>query len=313
MTKTVFLTWSGDESKLIAETLSSILSERFNEKKINFFYSSLAIRNGEIWINEIMKKLADCCFGVVCLSSTNSNSPWLNFETGAIIKGFCDSSKIFVFNSTNINPKNISGPLTMFQINNKSLNEKIEDLYQKINDTLDEYNKYTPEAIKLMAREDTNAYIEHINETTNEEIDLFISFPIKGLSNLEDELSLIEKIVCELENENIKVYCSAINRQKISEKKIGFERIDLINKCKAYVIIHPEKTMSFTLVECGVALALNKPTLIVGKDSNEDFPNVLIKMSNVGASLGRIHTLNSYTNGEDLYEAIHYFVKKHIQ
>lgn len=308
--KTVFLTWSGMESKQTAEILSNILSSRFNEKGINFFYSPEEIENGEIWINKIMKKLSGCCFGIVCLSSTNSESPWLNFETGAIVKGFRDKSKIFVFNPVKINPSKINGPLKMFQITNQSLNIMISELYIKINNILDEVNKYTIDAIAKISKQDTVTYIDLLNKYNNEPIDLFISFPIKGLSSPEIDLPIIESVINRLEEKEFTTFCSAVNRTKVNENLIGLERINLIKKCKAYVIIHPEATVSFTLVECGIALALNKPTLIIGKNTNENYPSVLVNMSNVGTTLECVHFLNSYSDENDLFESINSFASK---
>lgn len=313
MAKTVFITWSGNETKPIAEILNSILNTRFKTKNIHFFYSAQEIRNGKIWINSIMEKLNDCCFGIVCLSSLNANSPWLNFETGGIIKGVWDKKKIFIFNTEKINPRNIASPLNMFQINNKGIKEKLEELYQNINGLLDESDKFTEKAIVELSKEDAALYIEQSSKILNEETDLFISFPIRGISNLKEESPIINKVVKRLEEHGTKVYCSAVIGQKENINSIAVARINLIKKCKAYVIIHPEITASFTLIECGIALALDKPTLIIGKNTNENFPTVLIDMVTVGTKLGsKNHSICSYTNENDLFDSIKSFITDYL-
>jgi hypothetical protein len=42
------------------------------------------IRTGADWSEELRKQLTDSRFGVVCVTSENVETPWLNFEAGAI-------------------------------------------------------------------------------------------------------------------------------------------------------------------------------------------------------------------------------------
>lgn len=78
----VFISWSGDESKAIAQILREELPIVINA--IEPFVSSEDIEKGVPWFQNISKKLEESSFGIVCLSSANLQSKWLYFEAGAL-------------------------------------------------------------------------------------------------------------------------------------------------------------------------------------------------------------------------------------
>ena len=53
---------------------------------IDFFMSEQDISKGSKGLNEISEKLENSFFGIVCLTEDNLNSPWINFEAGALSK-----------------------------------------------------------------------------------------------------------------------------------------------------------------------------------------------------------------------------------
>jgi hypothetical protein len=69
----VFLCWSGPVSHAIAEALHTFLGDTIQELKP--FLSSENIRKGDRWRVEISQQLADCNFGILCLTKDNLVAP----------------------------------------------------------------------------------------------------------------------------------------------------------------------------------------------------------------------------------------------
>ena len=78
----VFISWSGEESKAIAQILREELPVVINA--IDPFVSSEDIEKGVPWFQNISQTLEDSSFGIVCLTPSNLQSKWLHFEAGAL-------------------------------------------------------------------------------------------------------------------------------------------------------------------------------------------------------------------------------------
>lgn len=81
---TVFISWSKPKAKKVA-----VLLKDFVEKVIpgvNAFVSEHDISKGSRGMDAIAQNLENAFFGIVCLTRENSDSPWINFEAGALSK-----------------------------------------------------------------------------------------------------------------------------------------------------------------------------------------------------------------------------------
>lgn len=107
----VFISWSGELSKIIAEQLKSFLETTIQATKP--FFSSSVIEKGERWFQTVSKELELSNYCLICLTKENITAPWIMFEVGAISKNL-DKSKIcpILFN---ISPTDLKGPLVQFQ------------------------------------------------------------------------------------------------------------------------------------------------------------------------------------------------------
>jgi TIR domain len=106
----IFLSWSGDRSKLIAETLRAWLPKVI--QAIHPWMSSLDIDRGAKWNNEISSELSASRFGIICLTSENLEKPWINFEAGALAKTL---EKTYVVPLLfEVEPTDLVGPLVQF-------------------------------------------------------------------------------------------------------------------------------------------------------------------------------------------------------
>jgi len=69
----VFICWSEERSRVVAETLRIWLKRVIQELKP--FLSTHDIRAGKRWIPEIAGELAETKFGILCLTAENLDSP----------------------------------------------------------------------------------------------------------------------------------------------------------------------------------------------------------------------------------------------
>lgn len=109
----VFISWSGQRSKLVAAALRQWIPEVIQE--VNPWMSSLDLEAGSRWGMEIAEGLKSTDLGIICLTPENLQMPWILFEAGALSKTV-DSSRVcpYLFD---LKLSQITGPLSQFQAN----------------------------------------------------------------------------------------------------------------------------------------------------------------------------------------------------
>jgi hypothetical protein len=108
----VFLSWSGEKSRRLAEALRDWLPNV--HQQIEIFFSPNDIEKGAKWANEIEVQLRDTQYCIVCLTPEALQSAWINFESGAISKGIGQSRITPIL--FDITKSDVSGPLSLFQL-----------------------------------------------------------------------------------------------------------------------------------------------------------------------------------------------------
>jgi hypothetical protein len=123
----VFISWSGDLSKTLADAIQRWLPSALQFVKP---YFTPDVDKGARWANEISKELADSAFGIIVLTPENFRSPWINFEAGAISR-MLDQAKVcpIVFG---MEPTDVEWPLAQFQAT-RFVKEDIHRLFKTIN------------------------------------------------------------------------------------------------------------------------------------------------------------------------------------
>ncbi len=107
----VFISWSGDRSKTIANALKPWLKDVF--QGIGVWMSDHDIRAGARWSSALGGELEAAKFGIICLTPENLKSHWLTFEAGALSKSINESSVVpyrFQLRTADVGP-----PLSQFQ------------------------------------------------------------------------------------------------------------------------------------------------------------------------------------------------------
>jgi hypothetical protein len=107
----IFISWSGPLSRQIAEVLRDWLPSVL--QTVEPYVSSEDIYKGARWGVDVSRELEAANYGILCVTATNIDAPWLNFEAGALSKSF-EKGHVspFLFD---IEPRNVTGPLLQFQ------------------------------------------------------------------------------------------------------------------------------------------------------------------------------------------------------
>lgn len=106
----VFISWSGERSRQVAELMKWWVQCIIQPVKP--WVSTQDIDRGAIWYKEIATELAASNNGIVCLTKENLSRPWILFEAGAMAKSF-ESSRVYTF-LIDLQPHDISDPLAQF-------------------------------------------------------------------------------------------------------------------------------------------------------------------------------------------------------
>ncbi len=78
----IFLSWSGDLSRRIAEELKQWLPLVIQDVQI--FYSPDILR-GKLWLETLREELEENSFGIFCITPESLSSLWMSYEAGAIV------------------------------------------------------------------------------------------------------------------------------------------------------------------------------------------------------------------------------------
>jgi hypothetical protein len=105
----IFLSWSGNRSRAVAEALNDWLRRVIQAVKP--FYSP-EIEKGAKWSSELDDALEGTRFGIICLTPTNIKSVWIHYEAGALSK--TKDALIWTF-LHGLTPGDVPPPLGKFQ------------------------------------------------------------------------------------------------------------------------------------------------------------------------------------------------------
>jgi len=107
----VFVSWSGDLSRNVAEVLRTHLPRII--QGLDVFMSKHDMESGGRWSIQLAEELEEARFGILCLTPDNLDSPWILFEAGALTKHVEGRACGLLFG--NLGPEDIVGPLSQFQ------------------------------------------------------------------------------------------------------------------------------------------------------------------------------------------------------
>lgn len=106
----VFLSWSGERSKAVANLLSDWLCCVIQASRP--WISTRDLDRGSLWFGEINDQLKDTSVGIICLTQENKARPWILFEAGALAKGLSTARVCTLL--VDLETKDIEDPLAQF-------------------------------------------------------------------------------------------------------------------------------------------------------------------------------------------------------
>lgn len=127
----VFLSWSGQRSKEVANLLSDWLCCVIQASRP--WISTRDLDRGSLWFGEINDQLKDTTVGIICLTQENKTRPWILFEAGALAKGLSTSRVCTLL--IDLESKDIEDPLAQFNHTFPS-RESVLGLVKTLNNTL---------------------------------------------------------------------------------------------------------------------------------------------------------------------------------
>ena len=129
----VFISWSGEKSKKLANIFREWLPTVI--QSIEPFVSSEDIEKGSRWNTDIAQELNETKFGIICVTKDNLNSPWINFEAGALSKSLENTYVAPVL--FDVKPSELkSSPISQFQATSFT-KEDMKRLIETLNNATD--------------------------------------------------------------------------------------------------------------------------------------------------------------------------------
>ena len=241
----VFISWSGERSKIIAQALRNWLPKVIQASEP--WMSQEDISSGVRWSLEIFNELENTKVGIVCITPENQHNPWILFESGALSKSIEHTYVIpYLYD---MNPSQISGPLVQFQAVqsqkegtlklllaiNKALGEKgleeselkevFEVWWYKLEDSLNNVPEYTGEKQKVRPQSEI---LEEILENTREQLR---KEDIRLNNMMEKEDSMIEvvnafKEQLVLSSQQKNPFIEMLKENEFMSKVFNFKRLE---------------------------------------------------------------------------------------
>jgi len=128
MSTKVFICWSGELSRKLAEALRNWLPSALQYVKP--YFSPDDTEKGTRWNSEISQELETSAVGIICLTQENIEKPWILFESGALSKSL-DHSRVCTL-LFDLDASDMKGPLICFQAT-KFTREDFKRLLNTIN------------------------------------------------------------------------------------------------------------------------------------------------------------------------------------
>lgn len=128
----VFLSWSGDRSRELANAFREYLPLVI--QSVTPWFSPDDIDKGSRWLADLTNQLQKQSVAIICITPECVNSPWLLFEAGALSKALDTSWVCPVL--LDIEPSDIKGPLAQFQ-STRVTKDDVRKLLATLNRRLD--------------------------------------------------------------------------------------------------------------------------------------------------------------------------------
>lgn len=107
----VFISWSGDRSRQVAEALGDWLKKVVQSVEP---WVSTDMQRGVKWLAEVNKNLDEHSFGILSITPENVGAPWLNYEAGALAKHLGEQGRVIPYLLGYQSASDLKEPLAQF-------------------------------------------------------------------------------------------------------------------------------------------------------------------------------------------------------
>lgn len=285
----IFISWSGEIAKSIAEALKSELLNIFEgDKEIEVFVSSQDITAGAEWFQEITNAIENSVLGILCLTkenTTNENiADWIIFEAGALAFHLKDKKAIIpmLFN-TNLPAKSPLRPFEFIKFNATQYKKLICDINDKYLNKHHQDNNARDLANVSYSRlqPKINAALNKLEDSDKIEVfppgdmyispgSVYLSCPMASVK--EEDYKAIRSLVLKIPS-ILKESCAATDVYVPAEniktpddfdepEKAANDNFGKLKKAEVLLCIFPKPVATSMLSEIGYAIALNKKIII---------------------------------------------------
>lgn len=192
----VFMSWSGDQSRELAEALSKWLESVLQSVRI--YFSPTSVEKGTQWFNGVSRNLEEAKIAILVLDRSNLNSEWLHFEAGAVSKG-TDQNRVCAI-AFGIKKEDIKGPLSQFQASEFNKVELLQ-LLETLNNQLGE-NKLKTDVLNNVFEIFWPRLDKQVESILNKDPNSETSIRAEPRSEFETDVKEIKEIVTLLARRN---------------------------------------------------------------------------------------------------------------
>jgi hypothetical protein len=140
----VFISWSGERSKLLAEALRGWLRKVL--QACEPWMSSKDLQAGETWDPDLVGRLKDSTIGVLCLTPENRESPAVHFEAGAMTIAISGQTFVCPY-LLGLETADLKWPFSRFQMVKANKAGTLK-LVETVNGALPEKNRMSPQDLE---------------------------------------------------------------------------------------------------------------------------------------------------------------------
>jgi SAM-dependent methyltransferase len=144
VTKKVFVSWSGEVGRQIAEALKRTI---LDYPDLETWISSQSLESGSQWFDEIDRAASEADFAVGCMTPGATRKPWFNFEAG-MLYGRLKNFKMLV-----LGDEPLSGPLAHLQAVDGKDRVKVTQLLQSMTADRDRAARFVDNVFQRWMRE----------------------------------------------------------------------------------------------------------------------------------------------------------------
>jgi hypothetical protein len=219
--KTVFLCWSKDRSKAIAEGWAKLLPGIVRGRPI----LSTEFQKGREWSSMLRNDLNEAKTGIIFLTPENVAAPWIHFEAGALATAVGNrNGEVFIY-VYGFDPGKLGGPLSAYQSTVATKQDTLEAELDKI--PAPAITELVPGFAELF---DRKTFREPLPDCTNQRwLDRFavarsVHMALKEAANQVDDRSragarqLYRELVAAVD-----AYAMAMSGFLVEEKHFGFD------------------------------------------------------------------------------------------